>query len=303
MDSPDTAAFLIETLRTVNVTKMVDTAACSIFLWDYLITIGMEVEYVWTGRWSTMKVLYLIQRYLPFIDTLWMILHKQFGANLNSRTCKMLTIGSNSCMLVGLATSESILTLRAWAVWNRNRTLTFVLPVLFAACWIPPIVILYQFLKSIQFGPPPLPQFLGCLTIEANSTIIVAWFLLLAWDTIIMVLMIIPALRAYHFRGHSALYSTVYAEGIMYYIYLFAMALINIILLRLQSIDVLLRFVVVTMSRILHSILPSRAVLHIRARVNRDANEVDVITADEDHHPRIPSGIKSRLRGMSYTAG
>jgi len=50
-------------------------AAATIFIWDYILTFGMEVELVWKSKWNLMKGLYILQRYLPFIDTVWRILY------------------------------------------------------------------------------------------------------------------------------------------------------------------------------------------------------------------------------------
>jgi hypothetical protein len=38
------------------------------FIWDYILTFRMEVDLVWKSKWTFMKALYLVQRYLPFID-------------------------------------------------------------------------------------------------------------------------------------------------------------------------------------------------------------------------------------------
>lgn len=43
-------------------------AGVAMFLYDYFLTIGMEVDLVWSSKWGFMKVLYLLQRYLPFVD-------------------------------------------------------------------------------------------------------------------------------------------------------------------------------------------------------------------------------------------
>ena len=42
--------------------------ACTMFVWDLIITFGMEVDLVWKSKENFMKWLYLFQRYLPFTD-------------------------------------------------------------------------------------------------------------------------------------------------------------------------------------------------------------------------------------------
>ena len=51
--------------------------ACMMYLWDYLLTFGMEVDLVWKSKWNFMKGLYLFQRYLSFTDLIWLVLSCQ----------------------------------------------------------------------------------------------------------------------------------------------------------------------------------------------------------------------------------
>lgn len=53
-------------------------ASSTMFLWDYILTFRMEVELVWASKWNFMKGLYLLQRYLPFFDTVFLVLYRQF---------------------------------------------------------------------------------------------------------------------------------------------------------------------------------------------------------------------------------
>jgi len=46
-------------------------------IWDYALTFRMEVDLVWNAQWNFMKGLYLLQRYLPFIDTISIALYCQ----------------------------------------------------------------------------------------------------------------------------------------------------------------------------------------------------------------------------------
>jgi hypothetical protein len=47
------------------------------FIWDYILTFRMEVDLVWKSKWNFMKGLYLFQRYLPFIDNVWLVIYRQ----------------------------------------------------------------------------------------------------------------------------------------------------------------------------------------------------------------------------------
>ncbi|KAF9012072.1 hypothetical protein BDQ17DRAFT_1233336, partial [Cyathus striatus] len=38
-------------------------------LYEYFITLDLEIKYIWNARWTYIKIIYLATRYLPFIDT------------------------------------------------------------------------------------------------------------------------------------------------------------------------------------------------------------------------------------------
>jgi len=44
-------------------------AATAVLLYDYAVTLRMEVDLIWLRKWNFMTVIYILQRYLPFMDT------------------------------------------------------------------------------------------------------------------------------------------------------------------------------------------------------------------------------------------
>ena len=51
------------------------------FIWDFILTFRMEVDLVWKSKWTLMKALYLFQRYLPFFDTVGLVVYCQSYAS------------------------------------------------------------------------------------------------------------------------------------------------------------------------------------------------------------------------------
>lgn len=66
-------------------------AACVLFVWDYLLTVDLEVQHVWKSQWSVIKVVFLLQRYLPFIDSCYLGLYRKCSALLHLETVPALT--------------------------------------------------------------------------------------------------------------------------------------------------------------------------------------------------------------------
>ncbi|KAF5327784.1 hypothetical protein D9619_004753 [Psilocybe cf. subviscida] len=54
-------------------------AACVLFLWDYFLTFDLEVQHIWKAKWNVIKVVYLLQRYLPFFDSCYLGLYREFS--------------------------------------------------------------------------------------------------------------------------------------------------------------------------------------------------------------------------------
>ena len=40
----------------------------ALVIYDYVLTLSREIEYIWFSPWNVIKILFLAQRYLPFVD-------------------------------------------------------------------------------------------------------------------------------------------------------------------------------------------------------------------------------------------
>ncbi|TFK63335.1 hypothetical protein BDN72DRAFT_734017, partial [Pluteus cervinus] len=43
-------------------------ASSTLYLYDLLLSLDLEVDLLWPSKWTLIKVFYLLQRYLPLID-------------------------------------------------------------------------------------------------------------------------------------------------------------------------------------------------------------------------------------------
>jgi len=139
---------------------------------------------------------------------LWLLRHEVGGAHFVSSVCgyrgccireqvqpPAFSISSRTdwCLTV-------ILTLRTWAVWDRNQRLSVILPILYSICWISGLVISVRVVDSttcmsdfhslsefwliyfMEDGAPPYPGFKGCFLTKASPNIVFLWVLLMVWD-------------------------------------------------------------------------------------------------------------------------
>jgi hypothetical protein len=67
-----------------------------VFIYDYLLTLDTEVEQIWKAPWTTLKVAYLLQRYLPFLDTVFLSIVRE---QLSALACRMVILTDNKMVL------------------------------------------------------------------------------------------------------------------------------------------------------------------------------------------------------------
>jgi FtsH-binding integral membrane protein len=104
--------------------------------------------------------------------------------------------------LVPLTLAPVILTIRAWAVWEQDRRLTFGLPIFFVLCWAPTFVVIGLYLSSLKcernmqggsfsnrilinvLEVEKMPTGLtGCLVVQSSEVLYIAWILLMVYET------------------------------------------------------------------------------------------------------------------------
>ncbi|KAF8230812.1 hypothetical protein L208DRAFT_1438034 [Tricholoma matsutake] len=140
-------------------------SALTFLSYDIILTSDLEINYIWGSHWSIVKALYFVVRYYAFISlipTVALITHVNISHN--SSVCKhyhsWTVIGGPLTFILIL---NMIVTLRVWAIYNRDGRLLVVLIILLltdiAAClWS---AIDYARWVNINVIPMPAP-WRGC---------------------------------------------------------------------------------------------------------------------------------------------
>ncbi|KAK1226633.1 hypothetical protein PQX77_010392 [Marasmius sp. AFHP31] len=130
-----------------------------------------------------------------------------------------------------------------------------------------------MFVKGVQFpDPTPIPGIAGfgeCFYLISNKDIVVCWALLMVYDTVSFALMAVPGFKAFRSGGHSHLVKVIYRDGVVYYGLIFLVSLINVVII--VTLPLSYTHIISPFERILHSILASHAILHIRKAASEDS--------------------------------
>ncbi|ESK91367.1 hypothetical protein Moror_2771 [Moniliophthora roreri MCA 2997] len=267
--------------RNINGLILLAVSSITILVYDYILTIQMEVDLVWSSSLSWVKVLYLIQRYTPFVDSYVLLLYVWLSSDVSGRTC---TAIMNFCMwmhVIGITVSEILLTLRTWAACQaRFKRLSWCLAIFATTCWIPVFVVESNMLKFTQFSPgfTPSHQTGGhrsqvCAVHGGSSFFYVTYVLVSVYQIGILGLMLIAGYPRYKWRARSSIFNVVFGQGILCYLILIALSIVNIVVVLVAPVG--LSRLVMPISRVMHANLTSRTVLNIRKEMWGRGEEVN----------------------------
>ncbi|TFK35850.1 hypothetical protein BDQ12DRAFT_265848 [Crucibulum laeve] len=231
----------------------------TLLTYDYLCTLDQEINLVWSRPFSIGSVLFFVNRYTPFIDMIMSLY--MMSITTTPKTCERVYSIITWFTTTGLIVSESILILRTIALWKRRRSIIILMSVLALLTIVPGLIITHLEMKSLEFIPLiPILRIHGCNLRKASSIIVVSFLLVLVLETIIVVLTIIKAYQHLR-RSNSSWVMQLYRDGILFYIYMLVVTLLNVIV----PIKAIPNFKTLFSNpqRVLHSILCSRVIFGI----------------------------------------
>ncbi|KAJ6590393.1 hypothetical protein DFH09DRAFT_1139266 [Mycena vulgaris] len=225
-------------------------ACMTILVYDWMCTLDQEVSYVWNSSWTTGKLLFIINRYLPFVVvsvSVSMPADQYTSVPLAECLTRYKLVSCARCIITHHY--MLILMLRTYAIWERRRGVLVFLIVLFLGTAIPAVVFwqieLNSTSESILFSA-------GCSIVDATIAIL-------------------TAIRAYRDLRWSRQPWIVqlYQDGMLFYVYLLAISLANILL-------------PILIPLVLHSVLCTRVLLFLRRQLVR-GNTQDSLSLGVNH--------------------
>ncbi|KAF9255805.1 hypothetical protein L218DRAFT_991702 [Marasmius fiardii PR-910] len=198
MASAEALSESVKTLAHRQLVAYMDVFSVALLVYDVIINLHVEIDYIWRGSWSFFTVLYILQRYLPFFDTAALSLHRS--------------------SLLGIALSETVLTLRVWSVWRRSVPVAIGLVAFALACWVPFFVLTARFSRAME-SVTPIIYAHECYIPAENNFLYLCWVLIMVYDTVTLVMIIIPRVSG----------------CVVYYMFAFLTSLVNVIIIRILS--------------------------------------------------------------------
>lgn len=275
----------MDSLEQRQIVNAVHVASAVVLIYDLILTLHLEISFVWFSKWNYTKVLYFVTRYTPIAANALIIYSYMVGSS-SVKVCSNTVTASGWLYLLGLNFAEVILVVRTWACWGRNKWVGIGLGLWTLLCQITSAVFMYKFLGSIKLSPPPLwePSLSGCFIVSSNRLLWVDWLAFLLGEGVTLVLMAIFAYRTFREGYNLPFVKLLYRDGLIFYVYLFCLTATNIALV--VALDIPFVAMMSPVQSAIHSVLTARIILNIREMASRrlDDYSFDLHLSDADTH-------------------
>lgn len=272
--------------------------------YDYLLTLPDEIEYVWPSPWSTLKMAFMAGRYLPFGSVLATVYAYHARSYPGDAVCIGLSFAHLWFMAVSILCCQIIQVKRTYALYRGTRMIGWVLAAMLALEFIPSIPLNIKFTNSLSmreqappWGVTASTDYFHCGTrLNANFKSLSPLYILVAVTEFLIIVLtgwkfferdrchMKYAMRVQGSKmrdeGHTIV-GVLYKDGLMYFLYIFAFALANVLVLYLDESQY--NKWPFQLQGVLQSCLGTRIVVHIRktAIENAEKNAASLVELSE----------------------
>jgi len=169
-----------------------------LWLYEYAITLDNEITFLRDSRWSIVKIIYLLCRYLmfPFVIT---NIFNALQQGLTLEECKSYVQFSLFAGTTIVICAELMFLVRTYALWHRSRAALVIILVNFTAFLVPLIVILVLFDSGITMIP--ISSITSCIADAQSDVLVWAYVIFVIGETEILLSTVYQAVRYYRGVG------------------------------------------------------------------------------------------------------
>ncbi|KAJ8487794.1 hypothetical protein ONZ51_g3961 [Trametes cubensis] len=262
--------------------KYTSVAALTCVVLDVAETLGEEVALVWPSHMSAMKMIFFLNRYMPFVD-ISLAVYLFLGVR-SPKICSVLWPIVVALYPLGSIISEVILMVRTLAIWNFHKAVWGLMIAVGIGIVIPFVSVIQQYFRNLHYPSRSVLEYTGCVASISDSVGWVFYASIIVSETTVVALTL---LKLYTMKGSRStlprLFRTMYRDGTCFYCALLCISVANLLCMRLAPVGPYLlmsRIAVnsdvypsqVEMSsalqlphRAIHSTLCSRVLLNLRA--------------------------------------
>ncbi|SJL08222.1 uncharacterized protein ARMOST_11585 [Armillaria ostoyae] len=255
-------------------------ACATLFLFDFSLTFYDELRFIWKPRRITLtSVSFLLSRY-PILATTILILLPSYTIQKGNETVLLsqIAIGNKASInatpfrltgsvsvlrLASIVSSEFILAVRTWAIWEKSRRILIILTVFSVAAVVPAAVVIAKDVSTSEVDPAyaAYPECRALIS-TVRDAYVVPYVLTIVYESVTLSLSLIRITRLrrrVRKTARAPLLDTLWRDGVFYFSWTLMLGFLNIAL----AVQSTVRVGGSQLQAIIHSILSCRIVLHL----------------------------------------
>ncbi|KAJ7495966.1 hypothetical protein B0H11DRAFT_2001321 [Mycena galericulata] len=212
----------------IQITRYVNAAAFVVLLYDHLLSLGSEIKLIWPAKATSAKVLFLFIRYMvPCAITIYTVqLTGLSHITLSDNFCRWWMSCAAFAGWATVATSNFLILLRLWVIWDRDRKLMFYTGLCFiiaqTAGLVCASVLVWQMRPQLVWNS----DFRMCSFIKKPPPVAILWAPGTAFEIILCGTTWWHALNQPR-SSNVALAAAIYRDGFVYFLFLLCLRITN----------------------------------------------------------------------------
>jgi hypothetical protein len=200
---------------SLQISSYIYTSMATFWTYSYICSLHEEWTFLLRSRWTKVKCLYTIARYVPFF-LFTSHLYMNFTPDEDPNKCLMLDTVCSCFSLLSVLCSESFFVLRTYALWNNNKIVLAALLAAFLAAGIASVGLFFGLSGSVPFQTSPIPGITGCYQPSASIGFFVPYVLLSALELGLISLTLVRALQTWR-TANTHIFAVLLKHNIFYY--------------------------------------------------------------------------------------
>jgi len=266
MNSTSVPAELQQLILLKHSTFLIDAFSffsASLVVYDHFLTFGREVKEVWFAQWNYGKILFLLTRYIIYVD-MAVLFTIDYIKTSDQNLCRKLGTAIICLELIGIVLTEVVLILRTWALWGCKKSVLAFLVAIYSVVIVVEGILLSGYIRSYVFQLGLLPL---CYASAANLNLLVGVFAsVAAFESVILIMTAYRAIDTSRYST-SRLSKILYRDGALYYLCITTISVANLILLK--TAPPAFGNTLITPQRTLHAVCSCRIILNMVEALRR----------------------------------
>ncbi|KAG2041002.1 hypothetical protein BDR03DRAFT_1007763 [Suillus americanus] len=273
----------------LQLAKYTNVAALAILIYDYLVTLHYEVQWIWGRKWGIIRTAFTMSRYVPFAGALMTSYSavKTWG----TRDCVPFNDALNGIHFLGIIASEG----STPSLATKGLTLSFFFPLAILVS----SVILSASSINLNVPEPVFSIHLLSVTphcvLEGARSSALPYGLLMFFEIVLM--STTAFLRYRHYLGsHSVLVKSIYHDGLLYMFCITMISTVNVIVITVLPLPYSEMLNIPQI--VAHSVLASRILFKLQISreqplllTNRSTNSMELLSCSHEFQARSRGSV------------